>query len=128
MLGHAIGKYYDVYERQLEACQATLEAAPWSTEAARRAFPDFACPSCQSALVRWRGTKADTTVDIELFCAACGAEVDIGEVMAPALEEAFAGESYLLPRMVVIRLSVNARSAGRRPTSLRKAIAQHATS
>jgi hypothetical protein len=71
-------EHHDVYEKQLEACQATLGAAPWSTAAARRAFPEFTCPSCQSALVRWRGTKetkADKTVDIELFCAACGAEV-----------------------------------------------------
>jgi hypothetical protein len=86
---------HDVYEKQLEACRVTLEAAPWSTEAARLAIPEFTCPSCQSALVRWRGTKADKTIDIELFCAACGAEVEMSEVLAPALEEAFAGESYV---------------------------------
>ena len=87
---------HDVYVKQLEACQATLAAAPWSSEAARRAFPEFVCPSCQSALVRWRETNADKTAEIELFCAACGAAVeDIGQVMVPALEEAFAGESYL---------------------------------
>jgi hypothetical protein len=33
--------------------------------------------------------------DIELYCAACGDEVEISEVMPPALDEAFAGESYI---------------------------------
>ena len=86
---------HDVYVKQLEACRATLEAAPWSSEAARQAFPEFICPSCQSALVRWRGTNAAKTADIELFCAACGAAVEMGEVIAPALGETFASESYL---------------------------------
>jgi hypothetical protein len=86
---------HDVYEKQFAACQSSLGSAPWSTQAARDALPHFACPACHSALVRRRFTNATKTSDIELFCAACLSELDIGEVMAPALEDAFAGESFI---------------------------------
>ncbi len=86
---------HDVYEQQRAICQCSLAAAPWTTTAARRALSQFSCPHCQSALLKWRVAEVSRAADIEIVCAACLSDLDVGEVMAQALEEAFAGESII---------------------------------
>jgi hypothetical protein len=82
-----------VFDKQLRICQDSLATIPWRTEAAVRALPEFVCPRCESVLVRRR--EFEDPSQIELFCAACGEDIEMQEVMAAALEIAFAADEYI---------------------------------
>lgn len=85
----------DLFEAELQTCRATLETVDWETEAAARALPDFACPSCRSALIRQRDPANTSQQKAVLICSACGKEAELGPVLSQAFDETFGGEAHI---------------------------------
>lgn len=85
----------DLFEAELQTCRATLETVDWETEAAARALPDFACPSCRSALIRQRDPVNTSQQKAVLICSACGKEAELGPVLSQAFDETFGGEAHI---------------------------------
>lgn len=85
----------DLFDAELQSCRVTLEDVDWDTEAAARALPDFACPSCRSVLIRQRDPDNKSQANVVLICSACGEEVELGPVLSLAFDETFGAESHI---------------------------------
>jgi len=73
-----------VFDKQLKICQETLAAIAWKTEAARTALPELVCSSCDSSLVRSREFEGERKPPaVEFYCAACGEDLEVGDLMPP---------------------------------------------
>ena len=80
---------------ELQNCRATLGNVYWETEAAARALPDFACPSCRSALIRQRDSTNASQQRVALICSACGEEAELAAVLSMAFDETFGAEAHI---------------------------------
>ena len=85
----------DLFEAELQSCRKTLDAVNWDTEAAARALPDFACPSCRSSLLRQNDADNTEQSRMLLLCSACGASHEVGPVLSLAFDETFGGEAHI---------------------------------
>ncbi|WP_156026338.1 hypothetical protein [Xanthobacter sp. 91] len=85
----------DLFEVELKSCRMTLEEVDWDTAAAARALPDFACPSCHSALIRQRDPDNKSRQNVVLICSACGEEAELGPVLSLAFDETFGIETHI---------------------------------
>jgi hypothetical protein len=55
----------------------------------------MACPSCHSSLVRQRAANNTKRSEVELYCAACGQNSELGPVLALAFDEVFGIEAHV---------------------------------
>jgi hypothetical protein len=85
----------DLFEAELTACQTTLSAVAWQTEAATSALGDVICPSCRSSLIRQRDPSNTDQSMVALQCAACGENHELGPVLSVAFDETFGAEAHM---------------------------------
>lgn len=85
----------ELFEAELVTCRKTLEAINWETEAAARAVPDLACPSCRSSLIRQRIADNTDQQKTALFCVACGEDSELGPILSLAFDEVFGAEAHM---------------------------------
>ncbi len=85
-----------LFAAELDECQKTLDAIAWRS--ATIAGATLVCTECDSNFVQQ--AKPDNTEqdEAEVSCRACGARLDVGEVIEKTVEDVLGGEAYILAK------------------------------
>jgi hypothetical protein len=75
-----------VFAAELAACRQTLSAVAWINQTAAAAVEHLSCGQCSSPLMRQIDADNHEQEDVQVRCAACGAESDIQAQMERAVE------------------------------------------
>ncbi|TKD51432.1 hypothetical protein [Sphingomonas baiyangensis] len=83
----------ELFAAELAACQRTLEAIDWRSGTISDA--KLVCSECESNLVQQADPENTVQDDAELSCRACGAGLDVGDVIERSIDDALGAEAYL---------------------------------
>lgn len=85
----------EVYNREAEACAATLAEVEWGVEGISRVASHLRCSGCQSALLKATDPTESHLPSIELQCTSCGEFHLFEDLVEKAARECYFGEMYL---------------------------------
>ena len=78
---------------ELKGCQKTLEAIDWRSGTVADA--KLVCTECESNLVQQADPHNTGQDEAELSCRACGAQLDVGDVIDKTVDDVLGAEAYL---------------------------------
>lgn len=85
----------EVYERELAECQLAMEAVDWKSPDEYRVASHIRCERCGSELMKPVDAEIEFRSELVFHCASCGFDSAFDNVIEAAVEECFAGESYI---------------------------------
>ncbi|MGC8213196.1 hypothetical protein [Ralstonia solanacearum] len=85
----------EVYERELAACRAAMDAIDWNSSAGEQVAAHIRCHHCGSELVKPVDSDVEFLEQLAFHCASCGQESDFDDVIEAAVEDCYATDSYI---------------------------------
>jgi hypothetical protein len=83
-----------VYERELQECRSALSSFDWRSAGRNEASEYLRCKQCGSELLKPVQATVEDFSQLRFHCSACGEECDFDEIIAEAVAECWAGESF----------------------------------
>ena len=84
-----------VFEAELAACRATLDAIDWYAPAVAEALDELSCPSCGSILIAQADTSNTIQDHADFLCRSCGTQLSSQELIEPALGQILYADFYI---------------------------------
>lgn len=85
----------EVYERELVECQAAMEAVDWNSPNGEWIASHIRCEHCGSELMKPVDPEVESQFELAFRCVSCGSESEFDDVIEGAVNECYAGESYI---------------------------------
>ena len=83
-----------IFDKELQACQATLKPLVW-LEGAAEVPGNIQCPECGSQLVRQLDDQNTDPHSASFRCTACGQTSDVETLVLHVLEEVYGADAYI---------------------------------
>lgn len=83
-----------VYQRELEACRALMDAVNWTTPIIESVSQHFRCEKCESMLLRPIDPESDF-LSLTFECKSCGMQSPYDDLIESAVKKRYFGEAYI---------------------------------
>jgi hypothetical protein len=87
----------EILNREQVRCRESFKSIEWISDALKTAYAlsEFACPDCQSKLLKQKDSSNRAEIDISFVCTKCGADADREIVIEAAIEKILSYQSYM---------------------------------